>query len=96
MGILEFTEEEISAHRLAGETLTFDAAVLRVMERHGIESSRGLLARDRHQHVVRARQELYAILRAQGWSYPSIGRACGGRDHCTIMHALKKDRRKSA
>ena len=35
-----------------------------------------------------ARRELYVALRARGWSYPQIGRFCGGRDHTTVIAAI--------
>jgi chromosomal replication initiation ATPase DnaA len=37
-----------------------------------------------------ARRELYAVLRSRGWSYPQIGRFCGGRDHTTVIQAIRK------
>jgi chromosomal replication initiation ATPase DnaA len=40
-----------------------------------------------------ARRELYAALRAKGWSYPAIGRFVGNRDHTTVMAALREKRR---
>lgn len=43
----------------------------------------------RVKHLAAARAELYLALRARGWSYPSIGRFAGGRDHTTVMAAVR-------
>lgn len=42
----------------------------------------------KRQHV-RARRWIAGELRADGWSYDSIGRLLGGRDHSTIIHLMK-------
>ena len=43
---------------------------------------------------TRARKDVYIALRKHGWSLLKIAMFCG-RDHTTIMHALKpKDRKK--
>jgi hypothetical protein len=39
---------------------------------------------------VRARGLAAVILKRRGSSYPQIGRWMGGRDHSTIIHAIKK------
>ena len=39
--------------------------------------------RDLHADVCRARKQVYAVLRAAGWSLPQIGRFVG-RDHTTV------------
>jgi hypothetical protein len=43
----------------------------------------------RLKHLVRARRDLYRALRNQGWSLPAIADFCGGRDHTTILLALR-------
>jgi chromosomal replication initiation ATPase DnaA len=48
-----------------------------------------LLGRCRTMSVGRARNALYAALRAAGLSYPEIG-ALLGRDHTTVMHGVRK------
>lgn len=43
----------------------------------------------RSNEYVRARMVFYVIARdVTGTSYPGIGRACGGRDHSTVMHGI--------
>lgn len=48
-----------------------------------------LLGRRRAASVARARNALYAALRAEGLSYPEIG-ALLRRDHCTVMSGVKR------
>ena len=44
----------------------------------------------RHVPLVWQRQELCWLLKqGTSWSLPQIGRALGGRDHTTIMHAIR-------
>ncbi len=50
-----------------------------------------LLHGPRSRFMGVARADLYARLRAQGYSYPEIGRAVG-RDHSTVMAVLKAHR----
>ncbi len=103
MGTREFTEAEIAIDESAmpgqsalrevlGET-TGGIEVNRLGEQiarhHGIRKS-DLFGPSRHPHVVKARADLYYVLRAQGWSSVAIGRAVGGRDHTTVLDALKK------
>ena len=45
----------------------------------------------RHPRLVLARQiAMYVCRRNLGLSYPELGRAFGGRDHSTVIHAVKK------
>jgi len=49
---------------------------------------------DRTLPYTRARRDVYIALRKHGWSLLKIAMFCG-RDHTTVMHALKpKDRKK--
>lgn len=68
--------------------LSFDEVVAQSARLHGISVGE-LLSRSRDAHYVRARAEAYVVLRGQGWSYPSIGRAFK-RDHTTILSAVRK------
>jgi chromosomal replication initiation ATPase DnaA len=43
---------------------------------------------DRHRPLVERRRFAAVKLRLEGYSYPAIGRALGGRDHSTIMSLL--------
>ncbi|MFJ6322282.1 MULTISPECIES: helix-turn-helix domain-containing protein [unclassified Rhizobium] len=52
---------------------------------------------DRHRKVVAARQLLmYEVKKLFDRSYPEIGRLFGGRDHTTVLHAVKKIERLKA
>lgn len=56
-----------------------------------------LLSKDRHQSVAEGRGVLCWLLRTlTDLSYPEIGRALAGRDHTTIMSAVKKCVRRRA
>lgn len=44
--------------------------------------------KSRHPATTRARWACMAALRRRGLSYPEIGRAMGGKDHSTVMHAV--------
>lgn len=46
------------------------------------------LSKDRSRHLVDARQVAAWLMRQRGMSYPAIGKALGGRDHSTAMHAV--------
>jgi chromosomal replication initiation ATPase DnaA len=99
---VEYTEADIDARALGvvnvavRDRQTFAQLAARVANRHGI-AVRLMLSPQRYKHLVAARAELYAGLRAMGWSYPDIGRACD-RDHTSIMYALgacaNKERRR--
>ena len=57
----------------------------------GVEP-RSIIARDRHKHVVRARQAAAWVLRKR-WpklSWPQIGYILGGRDHSTVIYAARQ------
>lgn len=50
-----------------------------------------VLGNRRHPTLVRARQlAMYLCRRKLGLSYPELGRAFGGKDHSTVIHAVKK------
>ncbi|WP_425230228.1 helix-turn-helix domain-containing protein [Sphingomonas sp.] len=51
---------------------------------------RELLGAGRAAHLVCARSAVALVAREQGLSVPQIGRALGGRDHTTIVHALRR------
>jgi chromosomal replication initiator protein len=59
--------------------------------------SKALIARDRRPQVVRARKVAMRIARElTGKSLPEIGRAFGGRDHTTVLSALRSIDREMA
>lgn len=55
-----------------------------------------LRARDRRGPMVARRAFVASKMRAEGYSYPAIGRALGGRDHSTIMSLLGATKRATA
>lgn len=96
MSVVEFTEEQLEAAstriaRICGPAPNSTAAEMAelVAERHGLTVA-DMLGPSRLKHIVRARTDLYLVLRAApfSWSYPAIGRFCGERDHTSIMWAL--------
>lgn len=53
-----------------------------------------ILGARRRPDLVLARQvAMYVCRRKLGLSYPELGRAFGGRDHSTVIHAVKKIRK---
>lgn len=51
-----------------------------------------IAGKSRVRPVVRARQAVCWAIRGhygENWSYPMIGRALGGRDHSTVIHAIR-------
>jgi chromosomal replication initiation ATPase DnaA len=96
MSAIEFTEEDIErassrqAPSLAKAHGTAEQAAEEVAKRHGVRV-RDMLGPSRLAHLVRARADLYRVLRAPpfSWSLPAIARFAGGRDHTTILSALK-------
>ena len=67
-----------------GTTMLIDAAssLLRPEE---------VLGNGRRPQLVLARQiAMYVCRRRLGLSYPELGRMFGGRDHSTVVHAVKK------
>jgi chromosomal replication initiation ATPase DnaA len=60
-----------------------------VAERHGLTVD-DIKSPSRVHRIVVARQETYYLLREAGYSYPQIGRFCGGRDHSSALHGTLK------
>ena len=53
--------------------------------------SEDVLGGKRRPDLVLARQvSMYICRRKLGLSYPELGRAFGGKDHSTVIHAIKK------
>ena len=53
-----------------------------------------VLGNGRRPQLVLARQiAMYVCRRRLGLSYPELGRMFGGRDHSTVVHAIKKIRK---
>lgn len=61
-----------------------------VARKHGIPT-RKIIGTERSRDLLPARYEYIYRLRTElGWSLPQIGRRCGGRDHTTILNALRR------
>jgi len=65
--------------------------ILMLVSRHTGIARADLLSQRRHRSVVQARQvAMYLSYRLAGRSLPEIGRRLGGRDHTTVLHAIRK------
>jgi hypothetical protein len=80
---------------IAGNTRAEDHLLEEVARVSGVRTEQ-LRGRSRMRHVAEARQVAMYVLRAQGLSYPAIGRALGGRDHTTAMHGVERVRKELA
>lgn len=61
-----------------------------VAEKHRVTVGE-IKSSNRAQHLVRARYEVFYRLRTEtDMSLPAIGRRCGGRDHTTVLHGIRK------
>jgi chromosomal replication initiator protein len=85
-----------SARRLLGGSVPaprevgFDDVISVTAGEMGV-SSQELKARDRRPPVARARQvAMYLARELTGASLPDIGRAFGGRNHTTVLHAVRR------
>lgn len=50
-------------------------------------SPKSMRGPSRFKCMFHARSVVVKLLREQGWSYPRIGRALGGRDHSTVINS---------
>lgn len=65
--------------------------ILRIVSRHFGVSKAELLSQRRHRSVVWPRQiGMYLAKQMTSRSLPEIGRRFGGRDHTTVLHAIRK------
>ena len=65
--------------------------ILKVISRHFGVSKSDLLSERRHRSVVWPRQiGMYLAKQLTSRSLPEIGRRFGGRDHTTVLHAIRK------
>ena len=88
---IEFTRETLADLLRAHEKkVTIDDIQRRVAEHYGLKLSDMLSAR-RAVEVARPRQvAMYLAKKLTPRSLPEIGRRFGGRDHTTVMHAVKR------
>jgi len=61
---------------------------------HGLHAG-NIIGTSRNRTIVRARHDAFAAMKLiycddRRWSLPLIGRRVGGRDHTTVIHALRK------
>jgi chromosomal replication initiator protein len=65
--------------------------ILRVVSKHFAVSRGDILSQRRHRSVVWPRQiGMYLAKQLTTRSLPEIGRRFGGRDHTTVLHAIRK------
>jgi len=65
--------------------------ILKVVGRHYNVARADLLSPRRAQSIVRPRQVgMYLAKKLTSRSLPEIGRRFGGRDHSTVLHAVRK------
>ncbi|MGI6030015.1 MAG: chromosomal replication initiator protein DnaA [Eubacteriales bacterium] len=73
-----------------GKALTPDSIALEVAKYYGLKPA-DLLSKKRTNEVAVPRQiAMYIIRETTDLSLPAIGKHFGGRDHTTVMHAIKK------
>lgn len=82
--ILSNTEEK------ATDDLT-PKKIMSVVSEHFNVHVKDLTGSKRHQHIAQARQIAMFLCRQMlNTSYPSLGRAFGGKDHSTVLYSVKK------
>jgi chromosomal replication initiator protein len=88
---LEFTRETLADLLRAHEKkLTIDEIQRKVAEHYHLKLS-DLMSARRAREVARPRQvAMYLAKKLTPRSLPEIGRRFGGRDHTTVMHAVKR------
>ncbi|CAB5187344.1 Chromosomal replication initiator, DnaA C-terminal [uncultured Caudovirales phage] len=64
------------------------AVILPVLGRHSMTWAQ-IVAYNNKRAYVRARSEVYVLLRTRGWSYLQIARLFG-RDHTTIVNSVQR------
>ena len=75
--------------RASSRQISVDVIQKRVAAHYGVRVSEMFSAR-RARNIARPRQiAMYLAKNLTSLSYPEIGRQFGGRDHTTVMHAVK-------
>ncbi len=84
--------QQLAVERVAGMPASagpeLREALTRVLLTHDVTWAE-ITSHDKAGRLHPARQDIYAILRAQGLSYPAIARFCGRICHTSIMSALR-------
>lgn len=91
-GRLPSSEEVLALLRSHGAPQPLDAeSIIAAVASHYGCTSKELIEKNRNSHLSIPRQAaMYLCRELLGESYPSIGLIFGGRDHSTIMYAIKK------
>lgn len=92
-GVILACDKRLVHHALhdPGEgRLPVKALVQKVSASMGMEPDRLMKAKRATSDIRDGRAVVFRILRDRGLSYPVIGEAMGGKDHSTIIHALKQ------
>ena len=88
---LTFARAELSATTAARPQLMSVEDVQRLVCHHFHIRSTDLTSKDRHKTVAFARHvAMYLCKQRLKCSFPELGRAFGGRDHTTVMSAVRK------
>ena len=89
---MEIAEEKIRdlVHGMEPRRIKIEE-ILKVISRHFGVSKNEILSERRHRSVVWPRQiGMYLAKQLTSRSLPEIGRRFGGRDHTTVLHAIRK------
>jgi hypothetical protein len=85
------TSRPIAEEDIPKKTVLNFSVLLRIVSFKSDLSPQVLVAQRRHKTVTHWRQILmYLAHNLTGYSYPQIGRLTGGRDHTTVLHAVRK------
>jgi chromosomal replication initiator protein len=88
---LDFARSELAMSGATRITETSVEDVQRVVCHHFKLKSNDLLSKDRHKSIAFARHvAMYLCRERLKCSLPELGRACGNRDHTTVMSAVRK------
>ena len=87
----DFASAEIAAISPTRADTTSVEDIQRAVCSHFRLSNSELLSKDRHKSVAFARHvAMYLCRQRLGCSFPELGRAFGGRDHTTVMSAVRR------
>jgi chromosomal replication initiator protein len=87
----EFARTEIAATATGRPSEASVEDIQRIVCHHFKLKSADLLSKDRHKSIAFARHvAMYLCKQRLKCSFPELGRAFGGRDHTTVMSAVRK------
>ena len=71
------------------------AKIIELVAKEWQTTVEALLGRDRSQKIAQPRQvAMYLLRKETDASLPQIGEVLGGRDHTTVMYAIREDRQR--